>query len=112
MTLEDLNLQLYQKMYAEQEHYRDWLLSQPPEEIINHCYECTVRQDILFSMEEHDISEKQCLALLKLENPVADIFKDFEKRESDYMDTIRDTIECRANDILRDEFIKSRREER
>ena len=36
MTLEQLNTELYQKMFAEQEKYKAWLLSQSPEEILNH----------------------------------------------------------------------------
>ena len=47
MTNEELNTRLYEKMFEEQEKYRGWLLSQPPEEILNHTYEYTVREDIL-----------------------------------------------------------------
>lgn len=36
MTVESVNTKLYEKMFAEQENYRAWLLSQPPEEILNH----------------------------------------------------------------------------
>ena len=43
MTNEELNTALYKKVFAEQEKYREWLLSQPPDEILNHCYEYTVR---------------------------------------------------------------------
>ena len=39
MTNEELNTALYKKVFAEQEKYREWLLSQPPDEILNHCYE-------------------------------------------------------------------------
>ena len=46
MTNEELNTRLYEKMFAEQEQFRDWLLSQPPAEILNHAYEYTVREDI------------------------------------------------------------------
>ena len=47
MTNEELNTALYRKMFAEQEKYRDWLVGQSPEEILHHCYEYTVREDIL-----------------------------------------------------------------
>ena len=53
MTNEELNTRLYEKMFAEQEQFRDWLLSQPPAEILNHAYEYTVREDILMSLEYH-----------------------------------------------------------
>lgn len=51
----ELNTQLYEKMEAEQQQYREWLLTQPPDEILNHTYEYTMRQDILMAMEEMDL---------------------------------------------------------
>lgn len=56
MTNEELNTALYGKMFAEQETYRAWLLSLPPEEILNHAYEYTVREDILMSLEYYILS--------------------------------------------------------
>ena len=38
MTNEELNTALYKKMFAEQEKYKEWLLSLPPDEILNHAY--------------------------------------------------------------------------
>ena len=35
MNTNDLNTALYEKMTAEQDNYRDWLKSQPPEEILH-----------------------------------------------------------------------------
>ena len=69
----DYNALLYDKMKAEQDKYRDWLLSQLPEEILNHTYEYTMREDIVMCMD----------------------------REVEHMDTIRDSIETRANDVLK-----------
>lgn len=39
MKQEEMNTQLYEKLAAEQTKYRDWLMGQPPEEILNHAYE-------------------------------------------------------------------------
>lgn len=69
MTNEELNTALYEKMFAEQETYRAWLLSQPPEEILNHAYEYTMREDILMSLEYHDLPDAQARALLKSPSP-------------------------------------------
>ena len=44
MINEERNTALYQKMFAEQESFRDWLKGQPPEEILNHAYEYTTDQ--------------------------------------------------------------------
>lgn len=69
MTNEELNTALYEKMFAEQEKYRAWLLSQPPEEILNHTYEYTMREDILLSLEYHDLPDAQARAMLKSPQP-------------------------------------------
>ena len=64
MTNEELNTALYEKMFAEQEAYRAWLLSQPPAEILKHTYEYTVREDILLALEYHDLPDARAKALL------------------------------------------------
>ena len=80
MTNEELNTKVYEKLYAEQEKYKGWLLTQPPEEILNHAYEYTVREDIVLAMEYHDISDEQAKALLSSPAPL-EIFHDFEQIE-------------------------------
>ena len=112
MTNEELNTALYKKMFTEQKQYRDWLLAQPPEEILNHCYEYTVREDILLALECSNLTGRQCKALLNSRCPLADVFKDFEKRETDHMDNILDNIECRANAIIRRDFMRRQQEAR
>ena len=66
MTNEELNTALYKKVFAEQEKYREWLLSQPPDEILNHCYEYTVREDIVLALEEYDLSDIYAMSVLAL----------------------------------------------
>ena len=39
MSVTDYNARLYEKMKAEQDKYRDWLLHQEPSETLNHTYE-------------------------------------------------------------------------
>ena len=103
MTNEERNTALYQKMFAEQEKFRDWLKGQPPEEILNHAYEYTIREDILMSLEYHDLPDAQADALMKSPSPLADVFRDFEKRETDHMETIWDCLESRADTILEEQ---------
>lgn len=96
MTNEELNTRLYEKMFAEQEQFRDWLLSQPAAEILNHAYEYTVREDILMSLEYHDLEDSQARALLKSGKPLKQIFKRWENQETSYMDTVWDTVQEQA----------------
>ena len=96
----DLNTALYEKMAAEQDKYRDWLKSQPPEQILHHTYEYTIREDILMAMEELELPDAQAKALLASPSPLADAYRKFEKRETGYMDVVRDSIESRAEAAL------------
>lgn len=101
MTIERLNTQLYKKMFAEQEKYREWLLSQPSSEVLNHCYEYTTREDILLGLEYTELDERQVKALLDKGVTLDDLFHDFEKKESDHMQDIISTIEACAGRSLR-----------
>ena len=57
MNTNDLNTALYEKMVAEQDKYRDWLKSQPPEEILHHTYE-------YIPMPEDSATSQQCADLI------------------------------------------------
>ena len=95
---EALQQSLYDKLSREQNKYRDWLKGQPPEEILHHSYEYTVREDILMSMEELTLSEAETRALLLSPSPMAILYDKFSDLETGYMDTIRDSIEDTAKD--------------
>ena len=112
MTTEELNTQLYEKMFAEQEKYRQWLLTQPSDEILKHAYEFTIREDILLSLEYNELPAKQAKALLKSPCPLNDIFRTWDRMETGHMQNIFDAIESRANTVLRQDFTKSQREAR
>ena len=102
MTNEEKDTALYEKLFAEQDAYREWLLSQSPEEILDHAYEYVIREDILLSLEENDLTDEQADALLGEETPLADVFCEFEKKETDHMWVIFDSLEKRADAVLED----------
>ncbi len=93
MTNEAWNTALYQKMLAEQGCYRQWLLAQPPEEILRHSYEYTVREDILCAMEYHDLPDTLAKALCRSASPLGDVFRAWERKETGYMDDLWQTVE-------------------
>ena len=95
---EELKNTLMDKLSREQDKYRDWLKGQPPEEILHHSYEYTVREDILMSMEELTLNEAETRALLLSPSPMAILYDKFSDLETGYMDTIRDSIENTARD--------------
>ena len=100
MTNQEWNTTLYKQMFAEQEQFRDWLLAQPPQEILNHAYEYIVREDILLSLEYNNLTDAQAAALLSSPAPLADVYKTFDKMESSHMEEIWSCIEHRADKTL------------
>ena len=109
MEERDYNSELYEKMAAEQGKYRSWLLSQEPSEILNHTYEYTMREDTVMAMENMELSPKRAKALLRSPSPLADVYKKFQDREVEHMDTIRDSIESRADEVIKREHARESR---
>ena len=100
MTNEELNTALYKKMFAEQKAYKDWLLAQPAEEILCNAYEYVMREDILLSMEYHDLSDRYATVLLNMDKPLATVFSKLEHTESPHMEHVWDCVEQCAKDTL------------
>ena len=96
----DMNTELYQKMQAELEQFKDWLLTQPPQEILNHAYEYSTKEDILLAFENFDLSDKQAQALLSQPMPLNEIFHAYEKTETDLIETLQLCMKSRADMIL------------
>jgi hypothetical protein len=93
---------LYQKMSAEQDEFRAWLLSQAPETILHHATEYSIREDIVIAAESLNLTEKQAKALLASETPLADVYRAWNKTETHHMDDIADVIKIHA-DYLNEE---------
>ena len=80
-------------MHAEQEDFRKWLMSQPPEIILEHAYEYKLKEDILLSLEYNDLEDIKAEALLRLDQPLQKVYERLDSRETGYMDSVWDTIE-------------------
>lgn len=102
MTEDSIYDRLYEKYVIEQDEYRKWLLSQSPEDILWHSFEYNIREDILMIFEDFEIDAQTAMALLAKDVTLKDLFHDFEDRETDHMQNIRDTIEERAQKIIRE----------
>ena len=83
---------LYGTLLCEQTAFREWLSQQTPEEILKHTYEYTVREDIIFAFEATELEDKYVSALLLSPCPLQDIYDNYRKKETDYMDDIRCSI--------------------
>lgn len=97
MKNDPLVAKLYNKMQQEQNEYRAWLLAQPPEEILNHAYEYSSREDILMAFENVSLRPAQLRALLESQAPLADIYKDYRDHDTNALDVMAMCIEDRAD---------------
>ena len=109
-TAEEVNVELYEKVSAEFEEYKDNLLMLSPEQILEHAYAYAVRADIVIAIETGELHARQAQSLLKSDNALEEIFSKWEDFESKHMENIRTVIECKANEISRAEFVKEVRE--
>ena len=93
----ELSSKLYEKMSAEQDKFRAWLVEQPPADILLHAVEYAVREDILMEMEALELPDDQARALLASPDTMADIYRTFSKMaDTGHMDVVRESIEDRA----------------
>lgn len=93
----ELSSKLYEKVSAEQDKFRAWLMDQPPADILDHAVEYAVREDILMEMEALELPDDQARALLASPDTMADIYKTFSKMaDTGHMDVVRESIEDRA----------------
>ena len=94
--------QLEAKMAEEFNTYRSWLLTQPPEEILDHANEYNAKQEILLALPDADLSPAQTETLLRSPCPLEDVFKDY--RQMDFFSypawDFRDFIAQRADDAM------------
>ena len=108
MTNEQWNTTLYKQMFTEQEQFRDWLLAQPPQEILNHAYEYVMREDILLSLEYNDLTDAQTAALLSSPAPLADVYKELDYVESSHMEEVWSCVVDRANIVLDEQLDRAK----
>lgn len=83
---------LCDRLAAEQDKFRNWLMEQPADEILHHAYEYVTREDILMAFSEGACSVEYMGMLLKSHSSLQDLYKYWTKFETDYMQDVRDVI--------------------
>ena len=102
MYTEELNLQLYNKMSAEFEKFKEELLNSSPQEVLDRAYEYIIKDDIVLSLEYADLTASRADALLKSENSLDDVYDASMDSESSHMNEIRDILDSAADALIRD----------
>jgi hypothetical protein len=85
--------ELYSKLSAEYAAFIERLESLTPREIIDAAYESVFKADILICFEYGDsFSERQIAALLALEAPLDELYRNWLDTDASYMDDLSDSI--------------------
>ncbi len=103
----ELSSKLYEKVSAEQDKFRAWLMDQPPADILNYAVEYAVREDILMEIKALELPDDQARALLASPDTMADIYKTFSKMaDTGHMDVVRESIEDRAATLSMEQAVQ------
>jgi hypothetical protein len=107
---EEFNAELYEKVSAEFEEYKNNLLLMSPEQILEHAYDYAIREDIVLALEYFDLHARQAQALLKADSVLSAVVEKWEGWKSNYMESIQEAIESKANEMSRAEYLKEVRQ--
>jgi len=100
MTADELNFDLYTKMEREMIDFAAWLQSQSPDEVMRHSYEYVVKADILSTLEDLNLPEKQTRALLMCETPLEEIYRVHNRDWASAKQRIEETIQNYAGALV------------
>lgn len=78
-TAQGLNSLLYRKMFDSQESFKTRMLSMGRNEVDSLTYEYAKRNDILLSLEYYDMSGAEAQALLDTDDPLDEVFQQYEQ---------------------------------
>jgi hypothetical protein len=93
-----LHTKLYEKLYKENCQFIEKLKTFSPEEIIAQSYEKVFKEDILMCFEDEDfINEKDIEKLLKKENLLNFLYREYLDSDISYMEMLRDNITSSIN---------------
>lgn len=93
--------QLTEKMTAEFNTYRDWLLTQQPEEILNQAYEYSTKQGIVMNVADAGLSPAELETLLRLPSPLNEVFEDIRNMDDDgYSMFLGETMHNITDDLM------------
>lgn len=109
MTNEEMRSLLYDKISKEQEQYIAWLQLQPRKTILENAYEFVVRDYVLETMNDIELSPKEARALLKAKRPLAEIIEQFGTNDLGYRDVLTQTIKDSAAVLMKKEAVKDSR---
>lgn len=104
----DYNALLYEKVQSEYQAYISELKAMTPEQILEHAYEKTMKEDILSLFEWSDLGQKEAKALYLMKNPLDAVYQKWLDTDVSYMDMLRDSVDEKAREAVKEMQAKNR----
>jgi hypothetical protein len=94
---EKLTNQLYERLSEEYNTFLDELKQMSPEKIIEKSYEKVFKDEILFVLENNDLTADRAKALLARQYPLDEIYQEWLNADCPYTDVLQDCMEDSAD---------------
>jgi hypothetical protein len=98
---------LYDKLAAEYDTYVDALTAKSKDEILTNAYEKAWKEEILAAFEMSHYSGSECAVLMKVDNLLDALYREWLDTDSDYLEHLRDCIDTAAEREFKDANLES-----
>lgn len=104
----DYNDKLSEKVRNEYESFVSELKKMPTEQILEHSYEKTIKEDILNLFEHANLESKEAKALYLMKYPLDAVYQKWLDTDVSYMDMLCDSMKDKAKEAVGEMQAKKR----
>lgn len=102
MTDKNYNELLFKKVTQEHKELVEELEKLPANEALSRAYEKVIKEDLVCSIGDSNLTQNEARALLHLSHPLDALYSEWLHNDYSYNDILRDTIKDRATSAVRE----------
>ncbi len=102
MTDKNYNELLEKRVRQENKEFNEELEKLPAHEALSRAYEKVIKEDLVCSISEGNLTQTEARALLRLKYPLDELYSEWLHNDLSYNDMLRDTIKDRATSAVRE----------
>jgi hypothetical protein len=102
MTDKNYNELLRKRVLQENREFNEELEKLPAHEALSRAYEKVIKEDLVCSISEGNLTNTEARALLRLKHPLDDLYSEWLHNDMSYNDMLRATIKDRATSAVRE----------
>lgn len=102
MTDKNYNELLRKRVLQENKEFNEELEKLPANEALSRAYEKVIKEDLVCSISEGNLTNTEARALLRLKYPLDELYREWLHNDMSYNDMLRATIKDRATSAVRE----------